>query len=167
METLGKIWVSIYPHVVAQILNTREATSKGFPSLSELNTILPDMTSVSFQITQESIYSSLVFLICIVIAYLLLYTESTEIDLVNNKSILDIWSFHVKANFVRNAYDIITERLKAAPGKPFRVTADVGEVTILPPEYAHEIRNDERFSFTKAAYPVNVDIDSSLDLFLI
>lgn len=40
----------------------------------------------------------------------------------------------------------------ANPGKPIRVISDYGEVTVLPPDMANEIRNDTRLSFSKWVY---------------
>jgi hypothetical protein len=36
------------------------------------------------------------------------------------------------------------------PGQPFRIITDLGEVVILPPELADEIRNEPKLSFSAA-----------------
>jgi hypothetical protein len=36
------------------------------------------------------------------------------------------------------------------PGQPFRIITDLGEVVILPPELADELRNEPRLSFSAA-----------------
>ncbi|KAH7081737.1 GA14-synthase [Paraphoma chrysanthemicola] len=97
---------------------------------------------------QEHLLSLLAVFSLLVVVYIYLYSEPAAFDLLNGK----LSDHRAKLYFLQNAQRILSERLKKMPGKPFRVVADIGEVTILPPEYAHEIRNDERFSFTKAAY---------------
>lgn len=110
--------------------------------------------------------STACLVLSIVIAvYYFLYSQTATFELVNGKKKYELSTSRAKGNFVKNAYSILSQRLQTVPGKPFRVIADVGEVTILPPEYAHEIRNDERFSFTKAAYRVsreNLDLSCEL-----
>lgn len=36
------------------------------------------------------------------------------------------------------------------PGQPFRIITDLGEVVMLPPELADEIRNESKLSFSAA-----------------
>ena len=57
-------------------------------------------------------------------------------------------------NFVVNARQMIQEGFRVTGNKPFRVIADIGEVTVLPPENADEIRNDEHLSFIMHTYTV-------------
>ena len=111
-------------------------------------------TYYSLQSTQGRLLPALTSICFLGIAYLVLHSRTSALDLVNGKGAFELTSVRVKKNFMRDAHKIITERFTRLPGKPFRVIADVGEVTILPPEYAHEIRNDDKFSFTKAAFQV-------------
>lgn len=100
-------------------------------------------------------FLSTLFILCLlVLAGSVSSSTTSALDLLNQKQIFEITSVRVKREFLEDAFRIITNRSKAIPGKSFRVIADVGEVTIIAPEYAHEIRNDERFSFTKAAFQV-------------
>ncbi|KAH7389954.1 GA14-synthase [Pyrenochaeta sp. MPI-SDFR-AT-0127] len=101
---------------------------------------------------QVSLVSTISLIGIVVLAYLALYSEKPPFDLVNGKKTFEISTLRTKKEFMKNAYKIITDRFESVPGKPFRLTSDFGEVTILPPKYAHEIRNDNRFSFTKATY---------------
>lgn len=59
-----------------------------------------------------------------------------------------------KKRFILDAAGVLMQGFSTAAEKPFRVLAEVGEIIILPPKYAYEIRNDERLSFTKAAFKV-------------
>lgn len=38
------------------------------------------------------------------------------------------------------------------PGKPYRVNTDLGELVMLPPQLADEIRNQPNLNFSKAVY---------------
>lgn len=52
------------------------------------------------------------------------------------------------------------------PGQPFRIITDLGEVVILPPELADEIRNENRLSFSAAAMVVSSFSSSTFRLFI-
>jgi len=57
-----------------------------------------------------------------------------------------------KWKFVFGAREMLIGWFGANPGRPARVTADYGEVIVLPPEMADEIRSDDRLSFSKWVY---------------
>ncbi|KAF9773798.1 hypothetical protein IL306_008326 [Fusarium sp. DS 682] len=58
-------------------------------------------------------------------------------------------------NFVKLSREILAKARSLFPDEPFRLMTDWGEVLILPPEFADEIRNDPRLSFSKAAMQVS------------
>jgi cytochrome P450 monooxygenase-1 len=97
-------------------------------------------------------------------AFILVFTiyfikgfKSSEFPLVNSKKAFELTRGRSKKEFIGGALEMILKRLKQAPGKPFRMIADFGDITILPPEYAYEIRNHDQLSFTQAAFRVSVD----------
>lgn len=102
-----------------------------------LSTIMPIL--YSSHSTNESLVSSLIIFGFLTFAYILLYSVPTPFELVNGRKKFELSASRSKANFLKNAVDIISDRLEKMPGKPFRVLADIGEVTILPPEYAQQI----------------------------
>ncbi|CCE32888.1 uncharacterized protein CPUR_06754 [Claviceps purpurea 20.1] len=72
--------------------------------------------------------------------------------LVNGKKFGELTNVRAKKEFMFGARKLIAKGLALAPGSPFRVIGDVGEILILPPKYAYEIRNHDHLSFTKAAF---------------
>ena len=74
--------------------------------------------------------------------------------LVNGKKSLEFSNVRVKKNFMLGAREMIAKHLERVPELPFRIMADVGEILILPPKYAYEIRNHDHLSFTQAAFKV-------------
>ncbi|PNP74701.1 hypothetical protein FNYG_12037 [Fusarium nygamai] len=60
-----------------------------------------------------------------------------------------------RRNFVKLSREILAKARGLFPDEPFRLITDWGEVLILPPEFADEIRNDPRLSFSKAAMQDN------------
>ncbi|KAG9502202.1 hypothetical protein J7337_005027 [Fusarium musae] len=60
-----------------------------------------------------------------------------------------------RRNFVKLSREILAKARSLFPNEPFRLITDWGEVLILPPEFADEIRNDPRLSFSKAAMQDN------------
>ncbi|KAF6517148.1 hypothetical protein HZS61_002709 [Fusarium oxysporum f. sp. conglutinans] len=60
-----------------------------------------------------------------------------------------------RRSFVKLSREILAKARNLFPDEPFRLITDWGEVLILPPEFADEIRNDPRLSFSKAAMQDN------------
>ncbi|KAG5818893.1 hypothetical protein H9Q74_001612 [Fusarium xylarioides] len=60
-----------------------------------------------------------------------------------------------RRSFVKLSREILAKARSLFPDEPFRLITDWGEVLILPPDFADEIRNDPRLSFSKAAMQDN------------
>ncbi|QGI82462.1 hypothetical protein CEK25_009191 [Fusarium fujikuroi] len=60
-----------------------------------------------------------------------------------------------RRSFVKLSREILAKARSLFPNEPFRLITDWGEVLILPPDFADEIRNDPRLSFSKAAMQDN------------
>ncbi|KAG6040948.1 hypothetical protein E4U41_006539 [Claviceps citrina] len=72
--------------------------------------------------------------------------------LVNGTKFGELTKVRAKKEFLFGARQLIAKGLALAPGRPFRIMGDVGEILILPPKYAYEIRNHDQLSFTMAAF---------------
>ena len=59
-----------------------------------------------------------------------------------------------KQSFLHSAKQLIAKARSMYPGKPFRIMSDLGELVILPPTFADEIRNSPNLSFGKATEKV-------------
>ncbi|KAK0668766.1 putative cytochrome P450 E-class, group IV [Cercophora samala] len=70
----------------------------------------------------------------------------------NPKPVTDLTKTRVRKEFFTTSYTIIRQWFRTNPNKTARVTADVGEVVILPAQFANEIKNDPRFSFGEFIY---------------
>lgn len=95
---------------------------------------------------------ALAALAAILAASLFQFRKPSPFPLINGKKVLELTNFRPKKDFMRMARELIAERLEKAPELPFRIIGDVGEILILPPKYAHEIRNHDQLSFTQAAF---------------
>lgn len=67
----------------------------------------------------------------------------------NPRGPLEFSDTRPKKEFVMGSREMIGNWFKANPDKPCRVISDVGEITLLPPRFANEIKSDERLSFSK------------------
>ena len=115
-----------------------------------------DLTSV-YQSAQQSKMEytvTLAALTIILAAYFFRIMKPSPFPLVNGKKPLELTNVRPKKEFMLTAREMIAKRLEKVPELPFRVMADVGEILILPPKYAYEIRNHDQLSFTQAAYKV-------------
>ncbi|KAK7418725.1 hypothetical protein QQX98_003743 [Neonectria punicea] len=80
------------------------------------------------------------------------WLKPSRFQLVNGKRLGELTNVRAKKEFMFGARQLIAKGLELAPGQPFRIMGDVGEIFILPPKYAYEIRNHDQLSFTKAAF---------------
>lgn len=100
-----------------------------------------------------------------------LKNSKSKLPLVNPRKAFELSSARIKKEFIRNAPDIFEKGFALTGNKPFRVIADIGEVIILPPDLANEVRNDTRLSFSKFMYEVRnicyagvIDVDLRTEL---
>ncbi|KAK4198673.1 putative cytochrome P450 E-class, group IV [Triangularia verruculosa] len=70
----------------------------------------------------------------------------------NPKPLTDLTKTRIRKQFFTTSYTIIRQWFRANPDKPARITADVGEVIILPARLANEVKNDSRLSFGAFIY---------------
>ena len=68
-------------------------------------------------------------------------SSGSQLPIINNKGRFEFSDKRIKQNFVLNGRRLLLEGLNKFNGKPFRMLTDFGPAIILPPEYAHEIRN--------------------------
>lgn len=80
--------------------------------------------------------------------------DTSSIPLLNPRKSLKTSDKQAKTEFVRNAGQLLRTWFKTNPDKPARLIGDVGNVIVLPPHLAQEIRNDKRLDFAKWTYKV-------------
>ena len=84
----------------------------------------------------------------VLLLYSLSSPKATHLPLINPKKPFELTTDRVKKEWLAKAKDIIRKGVQQFPGKPFNViAADVGLTTVLPSEYADEIRNSPDLSF--------------------
>lgn len=101
--------------------------------------------------------SPLPYVVTTLVFFLLFYSfgpKPSSIPHLNPKKPLEFSNLRAKKLFAFHSREILGEWFKSAPEKVVRVIADVGEVLILPPRFANEIKNDERLSFSRFTYDV-------------
>lgn len=92
---------------------------------------------------------------------LLLYTFTNRNDRVSKPPCVNpsnIWDFRrsrQKLEFVQNSKGLLHKGQQTFKGRPFRVKSERGDVTILPYDMAHGIRNEPSLSFDLAVYDVS------------
>jgi hypothetical protein len=74
--------------------------------------------------------------------------KATRLPVINRPKPFELTTNRVKKEWLIKAREIICDGIQKFPGKPFNmIAADVGMTTVLPPEYANEIRNNTNLSF--------------------
>lgn len=126
--------------------NWTNAEAHGF--LESASPILLDMIRSNKNSMSLSLLAVLLGFLC------LKWLRPSPFRMINGKRLGELTNIRAKKEFMVGAQGLIAKGLEMVPGKPFRIMGDVGEIFILPPNYAHEIRNHEQLSFTMAAFKV-------------
>lgn len=98
--------------------------------------------------TAESFPYFVIVLITILIFYSLHGCEPNA-PLLNPKKPFELTQTRSKREYILGAGGMLQKWFSVNPNKPARLISDTGQVTVLPPHMAAEIRNDERLSFSK------------------
>ncbi|KAH6625515.1 cytochrome P450 [Boeremia exigua] len=96
-------------------------------------------------------YTLTVLLVAIFTYIFLSDSASKQPPLVNQASSLFSLG-RTKRAFLTSSKDILDKARTLYPAQPYRVTSDLGEVLVLPPELADEIRNNPKLSLATATY---------------
>ncbi|KAF1362273.1 putative cytochrome P450 [Lizonia empirigonia] len=96
-------------------------------------------------------YVSLLWTATIITIWVLSYTRVenplAKVPLVTPKGFWDIGGKKARESFMANARAVVENGFKqVGEMKPFRVISETGEMVILPPSFAHDIRNFEELS---------------------
>lgn len=83
-----------------------------------------------------------------------LQRRKTNVPLINPRRRFEFSDYRIKQEFVHNAIPMVEKGFAATGNKPFRVLADNGEITVLPPDVANEIKSDDRMSFELNTFKV-------------
>jgi hypothetical protein len=97
---------------------------------------------------------SLVWLFLSLVPFALFYalrsSNGSKLPIINDKRLFEFSDKRTKQNFVLNGRRLLREGLKTFGGKPFKILTDFGYATILPPEYANEVRSIDSLSHVRA-----------------
>ncbi|KAH7081740.1 cytochrome P450 [Paraphoma chrysanthemicola] len=74
----------------------------------------------------------------------------STLPIVNKPHLGSMFTIVAQWKFIRHSKKIIEEGQRTYPNTPFRLWTAWGEVLMLTPQYAHEVRNNPHLSFTKA-----------------
>nr|WNS47943.1 FunM [Talaromyces coalescens] len=120
--------------------------------LSQLEKVIP-MSFANISSPWEThvalVVTGLIVLIC---ALIFLQEEDfphPDYPLQNPRKFWDITAWKSKWDFIFGVRQILEKRIAEAPNEPFRILTDFGDMTILPPDYANEIRNRDDLSFDR------------------
>lgn len=81
----------------------------------------------------------------------------TDYPLQNPRKFWDVTAWKSKWDFIFGVRKILEKRIAEAPDQPYRILTDFGDMTILPPDYANEIRNSDDLSFDRVVEKVISD----------
>ncbi|KAH8589065.1 cytochrome P450 monooxygenase-like protein [Bisporella sp. PMI_857] len=107
-----------------------------------------DSSSITRPALQSLPYYITVFLI-VIVAFTLTGSNESNIPLVNPPKWLQL-RITKQLYFIKNGMEILSKSRETYKGKPFRVLTGLGEIIVLPPRFAHIIRNNSSLSFGSA-----------------
>jgi hypothetical protein len=100
----------------------------------------------------------LVSLIFLILVHHLQDSQGSKLPTINGKGFFELSDKRMKQNYVLNGRRLLREGLERFGGRPFRILTDHGPTTILSPDYAHEIRNNEGLDHVKAIAKVGLPV---------
>lgn len=82
--------------------------------------------------------------------------RSSKLPHLNPQKAFEFTETRSKKDFVMNSRSMLDAWFQKHPNQAARVIGDAGEIIVLPPNLAHEIRNDPRLSFANWIYKVGM-----------
>lgn len=106
-------------------------------------------------------------ILCLLLSWKLLSrnlggTKGAGLPIVDQGQWWDVFNLQPKFTFYLDGRRGLENAYQKACGKPFRMLGVGALVTILPPEYADEIRNDKNLDFSKVVSKVGIPVVSIL-----
>ncbi len=99
---------------------------------------IPDLSSKPFP-----------FFVTVLMVVIFIYSmQAPDRAVLNPKRRFELTDTRPKKEFMAGIEGMLRKWFESNPDKPARVIGDLGVITVLPPNMANEIRNDERLSFT-------------------
>ncbi|KAK1779363.1 cytochrome P450 [Copromyces sp. CBS 386.78] len=124
------------------------ATPSSIPSWMERF----DLKSITDPSAKPFPYLVTAFLLIVIVYSLQGPRYSKNIKHLNPRGPLEFSDTRPKKEFVTGSREMLANWFKANPDKPCRVISDTGEITVLPPRFANEIKSDDRLNFSKWTY---------------
>ncbi|KAK3684117.1 putative cytochrome P450 monooxygenase [Podospora appendiculata] len=120
---------------------------------------LPSWADVSWDMIPDPSVKPLPYLVTAFLAIVLVYSLQASvfgvknpIPLLNPRRPFEFTDTRAKKDFVFGSKKMLGDWFGANPDKPVRLISGFGEVTVLPPHLANELRNDNRLDFSKWTY---------------
>jgi hypothetical protein len=82
-------------------------------------------------------------------------TKKDDIPFINPPKWFRLRSL-ARMDFLETGMQVFDKAKSTVPDKPFKVLYESGDVTVLPPRFAHSIRNEKDLSFAEAVKKVCV-----------
>ncbi|KAK2594258.1 hypothetical protein QQS21_008037 [Conoideocrella luteorostrata] len=111
-------------------------TSRVYPNISDHHMVKYYASSI------------LVLVATTLLAIRVLTKPISNVPLVNPPNFFEVTATRRKLHALTSARSLLSKAYEEFPNKCFRFMAEFAEVVVLPPEFANDIRNDERFDFT-------------------
>lgn len=91
---------------------------------------------------------SIVILPLVTLTFLRAFERPSKLPWVNRPGPFDVFKFFAKYRFLKGARDMVRKGFEEHTDKPgFRMIADSGEIIMLSPKFAYELKNDHRVDF--------------------
>lgn len=127
--------------------------------LSQLEKVIPISFANISSPWENHVTLVIAGLIALICALIFLQEEDfphPDYPLQNPRKFWDITAWKSKWDFIFGVRQILEKRIAEAPNEPFRILTDFGDMTILPPDYANEIRNRDDLSFDRVVEKVTI-----------
>lgn len=111
---------------------------------------LPLLPDLAVRVVPYAIAAILVLTVIISVhAYSSFTNGHKKMPTLNPKRLFELTDDRTRREYDMHSWDMLHKGNEEHPDQPFRVlSSELRDITVLPPRYVNEIKNDNRFSFT-------------------
>ncbi|KAK7744846.1 hypothetical protein SLS53_003079 [Cytospora paraplurivora] len=118
-------------------------------SLPAILPALPLLSDLTVSIVPFAIAAILVLTVIISVHAHWSTTSGQKIPVLNSKRPFELTTDRTRREYDMHSWELLHKGNEEYPDQPFRVlSSELQDITVLPPRYVNEIKNDHRFSFT-------------------
>lgn len=108
--------------------------------------------------SQYALFCGITLFSFFILKYSLLGNGGKQYPYINPKKPFELSNQRVVQDFIENARDILTKGRSLYKDTPYKAHTDLGDVLVIPPEFADALKSERQLDFTEVARDVSIDL---------